>query len=129
MGRHHALRRSHHLRLSELLGGDLKHVDKSRVLHDSHKRVDFGLPKTLLLHEILYLVQIEAHLSDLLHEQLTRVRKVGGDLTRLLSIRPHRELLLDQAALLDSARIGQDGFLAHKVEQLARDFVKYLLRE
>ena len=124
--------RSHtwdHTWLQHLLRCNLQHVDVVRAWHDSHDRVYLALPEALRLEEVLHIVQLEAHRTQLLHEPLSFLDEVGRYHSKTRSSRSHRELLLDQATLLRSFGVRLDLMLAHVVQQLAWNLIQYFFGE
>ena len=107
----------------------LQNVDILRVIEVFDQVVHLHLGQALRLQEVLALVQVEAHVRNLLQEGLLFLEEVLGNGADLRPHRPHRQLLLDLASLLFRPRVRGDALLAHPVEQLSWHLHESLLGE
>ena len=74
------------------------------------------LANSTLAEPVLALVEVVAHLLELLQEAFLLLNKVARNRSLCLSSRTHSHLLLNAAALLFAARIRCDVMFAHKVQ-------------
>ena len=68
---------------------DFKDIMIVRHVEEIHESVDLSLTHALLLNEVLNHEQVEAHLSDLLHEPLLLIGEVFRNHTRLKCVWSH----------------------------------------
>lgn len=82
-----------------------------------------------LLKVVLAREEVHSHGCGLLQELLALVHEVGWDLPGLDRSITQGELVLDGSALGLCPGVGLDVMLAHEVEQLAWNLLKYFLRQ
>lgn len=111
-----------------LLNDHFQYISILRVLHLVHHDFRILFSKALFIKPVRHLVEIEAHLLQLLQEHFSLVHKELRNVS-LLKAGSHRQLLLKLSSLHLSPRVGSDALLSHPVKHLARKFLKGLFSE